>query len=253
MKRALWPVLFGLFLLSGWEVYVRLGRIDPLLLPAPSAILAFLGAHAGLFARHASSTLGVILGGFVLGAIGGWLLGIVMMQWRWVREATYPWAVASQMIPIPALAPILVLWFGFTVWAKLAVVALICFFPVAVNTIDGLRRVDRDAIALLRTLGASRWQQLRLVSLPASLAAVFSGFRVAMALAIIAAVFGEWVGSRSGLGMLMLIFNNQAQTAGLFAAVGVLTTLGLALFWLVGALERRFMPWRRALGEFGRG
>jgi ABC-type nitrate/sulfonate/bicarbonate transport system permease component len=251
MKRLVWPTAFGIGLVLIWESYVRLADVDPLLLPPPSDVAAFFGANLELFLRHGFSTLTVILGGFVLGALGGWLLGILMIQWRPVREAVYPWAVASQMIPIPALAPVLVLWFGFTFWAKLFVVALICFFPVAVNTIDGLRRVDRESLALLRTLGASRWQELRIVSLPASLAAVFSGLRVAMALAIIAAVFGEWVGSRSGLGMLMLIYNNQAQTAGLFAAIGVLTSLGLLLFWLVGWLERRFMPWRRVLGEFG--
>lgn len=243
------PLALGLVLFGLWEGYVRAFAVDPLLLPAPSAVLAFLASDPGLFLKHAGSSLLSILGGFTLGGIGGLALGVAMANSHLVRNATYPWLVASQMIPIPAVAPILVLWMGFTIWPKILVVALICFFPVAVNTIDGLRRVDRETLDLLRTFRASRAQQLRMVSLPAALPSVFSGLRVAMALAVIAAVFGEWVGTRAGLGMLMLVYNNQTQTAGLFATVTVLAVLGIVLFLAVGWVEQRVMPWRRVLDE----
>jgi ABC-type nitrate/sulfonate/bicarbonate transport system permease component len=246
---ALPPLILGLAFFLSWEAYVRLFGIDPLLLPAPSAVVEFLLADPMLFLRHASSSLLVILGGFAMGSIAGLSLGVAMSSSPLIRRAVYPWLVASQMVPVPAVAPILLLWMGFTIWPKLLVVALICFFPVAVNTIDGLRRVDRETLDLLRTFRASRLQQLRMVSLPAALPSVFSGFRVAMALAVIAAIFGEWVGTRLGLGQLMLVYNNQARTAGLFATVAVLAVIGITLFLAVGWLERRLLPWRQAIDE----
>lgn len=239
------PIVAGLVIVFAWEGYTRGFDIDPLLLPSPTDVVTFLTENAWLFARHSLSTLSVISGGFAIGAICGLSLGIAMHASSLIRRASYPWLVASQMVPIPAIAPILLLWMGFTIWPKLVVVALICFFPVAVNTVDGLRQIDRECIDLLRTFKASRKQLLLYAALPAALPAVFSGFRVAMALAVIAAVFGEWVGARSGLGQLMLAYNNQTRTDGLFAAVGLLATLGIGLFFLVGLVERKLLPWRQ--------
>lgn len=244
-SRLVLPILFGAVLLGLWEAYVRLGKIDPLLLPAPSAVWAFFAADPGLFLRHAGASLTAILGGFVLGATTGLLLGVALSHSTLLRRASYPWLVASQMVPIPAIAPILVLWLGFTIWPKILVVALISFFPVAVNTIDGLRRVDPETLDLFRTFRASRWQQLRLVSFPTALPSVFSGLRIAMALAVVAVIFGEWVGTRAGLGLLMLRYNHQVQTAGLFATVGLLALLGIVLFLAIGWIEHRLMPWRQ--------
>lgn len=241
------PLLFGLALLALWESYVHFAGIDPLLLPAPSAVVAFLFANATLLASHTGATLHVILIGFCLGSGIGIGTGILLQRSPLLRSASYPWLVASQMIPIPAIAPVLLLWMGFTIWPKLVVVALVSFFPVAVNTLDGLRRVDREAIDLLRTFKATRAQHLRLVSIPAALPAIFSGLRVALALSVVAAIFGEWVGTRMGLGRLMLIYNNQIRTEGLFASVALLALIGVALFMGLGWLERRVMPWRRAL------
>ncbi|MEM9158719.1 MAG: ABC transporter permease [Verrucomicrobiota bacterium] len=245
LKAILPPTATGLGIVALWEGYTRGFDIDPLLLPSPTAVLSFLFANLQLFLKHSISTLSVISGGFAMGALCGLSLGVAMHASSLVRRASYPWLVASQMVPIPAIAPILLLWLGFTIWPKLIVVALICFFPVAVNTVDGLRQIDRECIDLLKTFKASKRQLLLFAALPAALPAVFSGFRVAMALAVIAAVFGEWVGARSGLGQLMLAYNNQTRTDGLFAAVGVLATLGIGLFFLVGWLERKLLPWRR--------
>ena len=164
---------------------------------------------------------------------------------RWFREGAYPWLVASQMVPVAAIAPILVLWFGFTLAPKVIVVALICFFPVAVNTADGLRSVDPEMVRMLRSMGAGRLTMLRLLGLPAALPSVFSGLRVAVALSMVAAVFGEWIGSSGGLGYLMLVYNSRLVTAGLFAAVAVLAVLGISLYFLLVIIERWMIPWRR--------
>jgi ABC-type nitrate/sulfonate/bicarbonate transport system permease component len=147
------------------------------------------------------------------------------------------------MIPIPALAPVVVLWTGFDIRPKLIVIALFTFFPIAVNTIDGLRASDAELLGLLRTLGASRRQLFRVARLPAALPYLFSGLRVSAALAVIGAVFAEWVGSSGGLGYLILTYNSQTETPDVFAAIVVLAAIGVALFAAVGIAERLLLPW----------
>jgi len=248
-RRALPPLLLGAGLLGAWEAYVRLARIDPLLLPAPTAVFSFLAGNAGVFLRNGAATLAELLVGFAGGVVIGLSLGILMHLARWFRAAAYPWLVATQMVPIPAVAPILVLWFGFTMAPKAVTVALMCFFPVAVSTVDGLGAVNPELLRLLRSFGAGPWALARMAALPSALPRVFSGMRVAMALSVVGAVVGEWVGANRGLGYLMLQFENRGETAGLFATVAVLTAMGIALFFMVGWAERIALPWRRHARE----
>ena len=161
-----------------------------------------------------------------------------------LRRSFYPLLVGSQTIPVVVIAPILVVWFGFGIGPKLAVIALICFFPVAVNTLDGLRGADPEAIRMMRTLDASRLAILRRVELPGALPGFFSGAKIAVAVAVIGAVFGEWAGSSSGLGHLILQDNAQLETARMFAAVIVLAVIAATLFAVVGLVERRVIRWR---------
>jgi ABC-type nitrate/sulfonate/bicarbonate transport system permease component len=243
------PVLLGGGIIAAWEIYVRAAHIDPLLLPPPSAVALYLAQNAELMISNGAATLTELLVGFFSGVVIGLSLGILMQVWRWFREAAYPWLVATQMVPIPAVAPILVLWFGFTIVPKAATVALMCFFPVAVNTVDGLSSVNPELIRLLRTFGAGPWSILRKAALPSALPRIFSGVRVAMALSVVGAVVGEWVGSTRGLGYLMLHFENSGETAGLFATVTVLTVMGIILFFLVGWVENWAISWRKYAKE----
>lgn len=243
IKVAAPPLAFAFLVLVLWEVFVYITAVNALLLPAPSQIAVSLGENAALFARNAVITLSEILIGFALGASVGVALGVLLSYSRIFERSVYPWLVASQMVPIVAVAPILVVWFGFTLVPKVLVVALICFFPVVVNTVDGLQSVDRQMINLMRTLGASQVTTMRKVRIPWAMPFVFSGLKIAMALAVVGAVFGEWVGSNAGLGYLMLAFNNQLATTDLFAAVIVLSAMGIALFFLVGGVERLVIPW----------
>ncbi len=166
MKAGMWPpLLLGAGLIAVWEIYVRAAGIDPLLLPPPSAVARYIFQNAGLLASNGASTLAELLIGFACGVVIGLSLGILMQVWRWFHDAAYPWLVATQMVPIPAVAPILVLWFGFTIVPKAATVALMCFFPIAVNTLDGLSSVDPELIRLLRTFGAGPWQVMSLAAL----------------------------------------------------------------------------------------
>ena len=169
---------------------------------------------------------------------------MVLHLFETLRRASYPLLIASQTIPIIAIAPILVIWLGFGIGPKLAIVALVCFFPITINTLDGLRAVDPDAIKLMRGLDASRWQTLRRLEAPAALPYAFSGARIAAVFTSIAAVFGEWTGSSSGLGHMILQDNAQLETARVFAAFFVLSAIALALFGLIALAERRIVTWR---------
>jgi ABC-type nitrate/sulfonate/bicarbonate transport system permease component len=251
--RMLPPLLFSLLVLGAWQAYTELADISPLLLPSPFQVARSVVDNASLFARNALVTLQEILIGFALGSTAGIALAVLLTYSRLAERAVYPWLVASQMVPIVAVAPILVVWFGFTIVPKVIVVALVCFFPIVVNTIDGLKAVDPEMVRLMRTLGMSRPRIMRSVRVPSALPYLFSGLKVAMALAVIGAVFGEWVGASEGLGYLMLALNNQLATTELFAAVLVLSVMGIVLFFLVGLVERLVIPWhhesRRALQQ----
>jgi ABC-type nitrate/sulfonate/bicarbonate transport system permease component len=251
--RVLPPLVFSVVVLGGWQAYTELADISPLLLPSPWEVANSVVDNAALFARNAVVTLTEILLGFTLGAVAGIGLAVLLTYSLLAERAVYPWLVASQMVPIVAVAPILVVWFGFTIVPKVIVVALVCFFPIVVNTIDGLKAVDPEMVRLMRTLGMSRPRIMRSVRVPSALPYLFSGLKVAMALSVIGAVFGEWVGASEGLGYLMLALNNQLATVDLFAAVLVLSIMGIVLFFLVGLVERLVIPWhhesRRALQQ----
>ena len=249
MRRVVAPLAIVAVLLGAWELAARwelladaLG-IEPFLVPAPSDIAEALWEDRDLLADDAWVTLQEVLLGFALAVCAGVLFAIPLHLSSTLRSAFYPLLVASQTVPIIVIAPILVVWFGFGIGPKLAIIALICFFPITVNTLDGLRSVDPELIKMMRTLDATRWQIFRRVEAPTALPYFFSGAKISVAVAAIGAVFGEWAGSDSGLGHLMLQASAQLLTARLFAAVVVLSAFAIALFWLLSALERRIAWW----------
>ena len=194
----------------------------------------------------AGTTVAEILLGYAVAIVVGIALATAVSSSRLIERAVYPWLVVSQMIPIPALAPVVVLWTGFDLRPRLIVIALVSFFPIVVNTIDGLRATDPELVGLLRTLGARRGQILRIARLPNALPYVFSGLRVAAAFAVLGAVFAEWAGTSSGgLGYLVLTYGDQTRTADVFAVIVVLAVVGVALFAAVGIVERVVLPWWR--------
>ena len=182
--------------------------------------------------------------GFGCALLAGVAFAVAMHFSGFVLRATYPLVIASQTIPIVAIAPILVIWFGFGIVPKILVVALVCFFPITVATLNGLSSVDPEAPKLMRTLYASRWQVFRRISVPGALPYLFTGIKISIVFAPIGALFGEWVGSSAGLGHQILQDNAQLQTARLFAAVAILSAIGLALFGLAALAERRVVTWR---------
>jgi ABC-type nitrate/sulfonate/bicarbonate transport system permease component len=194
---------------------------------------------------NAGVTLVEVLLGLAISVAAGAGFAVAMHIWRPLREAAYPLLVASQAIPIVVLAPIFVLAFDYGIGPKLAIVALICFFPITVNVLDGLRSVEPELLKLMRSLGASRLQSLVKVELPSSLPFFFSGLKIAATVSVIGAVFGEWAGADEGLGRLILLGNNQLQTPRVYAGIVILTAMAVALFALASLAERLACPWNR--------
>lgn len=250
MRRWALPFLALAVLIGLWQLAASTGvladvlGLEAFLVPSPAEIASALWESRSLIAEDAWVTLQEIVLGFLLGLAVGLGFGFLLRPFPVLRLTFYPLIVASQAIPILVFAPILVIWFGYGIGPKLIVVALVCFFPIAVATADGLRSVDPEATKMMRTLDASRWQLLRRLEAPSALPFTFSGAKIGATFAPIAAVFGEWVGANSGLGHLILQDNAQLETARVFAAAFVLSAIALALYGLLALAERRVVTWR---------
>ncbi len=239
-----WPALAtGGALLAFWELAVRDLGTPAYLLPAPSRVLVVLLTRAPGIAPDALVTFGEMIGGLMVGAGFGIAAALACAGAPRLERALGPLLVAAQALPVFAVAPLLVVWFGFGVASKLAMAALIIFFPVFTNLFEGLRRTDEHLIDLARLHRASPRDTLFLIRLPAALPALGAGLRVAAAAAPIGAIVGEWVGSSSGLGLLMLHANARMQTDMVFAGLAVLVAFSLLLWAVVGALARRLAFW----------
>ncbi|MDX6624356.1 MAG: putative hydroxymethylpyrimidine transport system permease protein [Solirubrobacterales bacterium] len=250
MKRWLYPVALLGALIGLWQLAASSGfmaevmNLPDFLVPSPAEIASALWDERTLLLENGWVTLQEIVLGFLLATVAGVTFAVAMHFSRTIRLAAYPLVVASQTIPIIVISPILVIWFGFGLTPKLLIIALICFFPVTVATVDGLRSVDPAAIKLMRTLDASRLQIFLRVEAPAALPTFFSGARIAVAVAPIGAVFAEWVGANEGLGRLIFIGTANYQVDLTFAAVVVLSAIAIALYALVALAERRVVTWR---------
>jgi len=228
---------------------VRLANVPEYLIPTPSEVAADFGSDWPVLEPSLLVTLREIALGFAISVIAGIGLAVLLHLSPTTRRAVYPILIGSQTIPIIVLAPILVIIFGYGILPKLIIVALICFFPIVVNVIDGLRSVDDDLIRMMLTLNGTRWSIFRRVEFPAALPSIFSGMRIAATFAAIGAVFGEWSGSNQGLGYVMLAATPNLLTARIFAAIVLLTVVALGLFGLVSVLERVLVPWAPRGGQ----
>lgn len=246
--RYLPPLALLLALVALWELAAKTLHVKNYILPAPTEIATAFSSDRSLLASDALVTLEEIVFGFLIAVIVGLGVAFTLHFSRALRKAVYPLLIASQTVPVIVLAPFLVYMFGFDIRPKLAIVALICFFPIAVNTLDGLRSVDPDLVKMMRTLDASRWSIFKRVELPSSMPFAFSGARIAATVAAIGAVFGEYVGPSAGLGHLMIQASSQLDTARVFAAIVILSAFAIGLFGIVVLLERLLVPWARKGG-----
>jgi putative hydroxymethylpyrimidine transport system permease protein len=235
--------LIVLALLGAWELYVDLGGVTDLLLASPHQIALSLYDDRSLLWSNFLVTAQEVAGGVALALVVGFGLALALHLFTTLRRSLYPLLVGSQAVPILVLAPLLVYWWGFGIGPKLAVIVLVCFFPIVVTTLDGLAAVDRDQLKLLRTLDASRLQAFRYAEAPAAVPAAISGAKISLAIAVIGAFFAEYTGSTAGLGHLVLTSTPQLETARAWAAVVVLTLFAIACFYVLALAERRLAPW----------
>jgi ABC-type nitrate/sulfonate/bicarbonate transport system permease component len=247
--RIIWRVVGPLLLLTiglvAWEAYVRYNDTPTWFLPAPSKIACTLWNDRSLLLENTWVTLQEVLAGFAVAVMLGVGLAIVINSSQLLEWAIYPLVIASQAIPLIALAPLLLVWFGYGATPKIIVTALIAFFPITVATVDGLRSADRELLDLLRSYGAGSWKRFRMVKVPSALPSFFSGAKIGISVAVIGAVFGEYVGADSGLGYLINISAAKLRTDLVFAAIVVLAVMAMLLFLIVAVIERRILRWRR--------
>jgi NitT/TauT family transport system permease protein len=233
-------------LLVIWQFYVKAADVNAVLLPAPTDIARALYEDRSLLLSNLRITLIEIVLGFVVGALVGMAAGILIAYSRLAERTLYPIVIASQVIPVFAIAPLLIIWFGFGITPKILIAALIVFFPICVNQVEGLRSADPGAVDLLRSYGASEWRVFRVIRLPASIPYLLAGMQIGVTFSVIGAVIGEWVGAEEGLGALMISANSQSETDLVFAAIVTVAVVGVVLFGLVRIVGDLLWPWQAA-------
>lgn len=232
---------------GGWELIVRLRDIQPIVLPPPSLILEKLydGIVHGTFLINLWYTMVETVGGFFIAAVLGIVLGSLVAEIGWVRKAIYPYIVGFQTVPKIALAPLLVVWFGFGLTSKVIVAATVAFFPIIVNTIEGIANTDESRIDMVRAAGAGKFETFRRVKLPSALPFIFAGLDAGIVLALLGAVVGEFIGARVGLGNQMLTFNAVLDIASSFAVLLLLSVIGYVLHLILVFIQRKVVFWVR--------
>jgi ABC-type nitrate/sulfonate/bicarbonate transport system permease component len=250
VRRWALPALLLAALLGLWQLAASTGalkdalNLQSFLVPSPVEVAEALWDNRSLLAENAWVTLREMFFGILAAIVVGVGFAVLMHRWRVMRDAAYPLIVASQTIPIVVISPILVTWFGYGIAPKVVIIALVCFFPLTINALDGLRAVEPEAVKMMRSLDASRWQLFRRVEAPTALPHVFTGAKIAVVIAPIGAVFAEWAGSSAGLGHLIQSDTANFEVARQFATVAVLSAMALGLMGLTVLAERRVVGWR---------
>jgi ABC-type nitrate/sulfonate/bicarbonate transport system permease component len=243
----IWPALLVVAgLLVAWQLAVTLGDIRPQILPSPVRVIEQGWAQRAVIGRHALATLQVTVLGFALSLTVSALVAVAVDFSPWLRRALVPLLVGSQTLPIIAIAPLMIIWFGFGVLPKILVITLTTFFPIALGLIEGFASADRDGTRLLASMGAGRWRQFRYLRLPAALPRFFTALRIGITYAVVGAIFAEYVGATEGLGIYMALQKNSFRTDLVLAAVAVTAALSIALFLLTYLVERLVCPWLAA-------
>ncbi len=237
------PLALMLLILAAWEGLVRVFEVPPYILPAPLEILVTIVRERELILGHLQVTLYEIIAGYLLAAAVGFVLSILIVYSKAFRRGVLPLIVASQTIPVIAIAPILVIWFGYNDIPRIIITALVAFFPLTVSFVTGMESLGPELINFFRSLNATPIQIFLKLRMPAALPNIFAGLKMATTLAVIGATISEWVGASAGLGYMMAQDTQQINTARVFAALVVLGTFGILFFAFIGLLQRLFMPW----------
>ena len=239
-----------LIFLVVWEAVVRLLHVRPITLPPPSAVVDELSSEWGWYLGHTAYTLLTTLGGFVLSVVVGVVLAMMLVGSRWFEHAVYPLIVALNSVPKVAVAPLFVIWLGTGVEPKIAIGFLIAVFAIVIDAVLGLKSVPPDILDLARALRGGRLATLWRIRFPCALPSLFAGMKVAISLALVGAIVGEFVSSQRGLGYVILSAQGTFDTVRVFAALFVLAVMGVLLFWVVGLAERLAIPWHASQKDY---
>jgi putative hydroxymethylpyrimidine transport system permease protein len=241
--KMIWGTCITLALFAVWKLFVVVFKPESFIFPAPERVFNAIASNAGYLVTHAAATLQEMLAGFAVGSVAGIAIALLMAQFRIAERIILPAIVTSQTLPVFAIAPLLVIWFGFGIGSKVVMAALIIFFPIASSFHDGLVRVDRAWLDLTRSWGAGPLQLLLKTRIPAALPSLASGLKIAATLAPIGAIVGEWAGASSGLGYVMVQANARMQTDLVFAGLLVLAVMAYAMRAIVAAVADRIIFW----------
>ncbi len=247
--RLLPTIAVPLAILAIWQLYCSLADVDPTVLPTPSRVVDQLFQSRDIAWTHTWQTLQETFVGFAVSIVFALVVAVAMDQIGWLRRAIYPMLVASQTIPVIAIAPLMIIWFGFGLLPKVLVIILVTFFPIVVALLDGFASTERETMNLLKTMGASRLQTFRLVRFPGALPYFFTGLRISATYAVIAAIFAEYVGAYTGLGIWMAQSKNAFRTDLVFGAIAISALVSVLLFLVVALISRIAMPWYHAARE----
>jgi NitT/TauT family transport system permease protein len=236
-------ITFGIFLV-GWNLLIRVGSFLPIILPPPSAVLNIIVQKAGYLLFHTSITAIETALGFLLGSLTGFALAILFIFSRLAEQALYPYAIAIKAIPLVALAPIITAWSGTGIVSKIILAAIIAFFPVLVNSLDGLRSIEPEALELFESWSASQWQVFVKLRLLHALPAIFTGLKISSSFAIVGAVVAEFTGAEQGIGFVIKQSSYYLETDLTFAAITFSSLIGLTFFALIAVLEKKIVFWQ---------
>lgn len=242
------PFLFfvGGFLI--WEVMASISTLPEFLLPRPSQIIFEVFTKFPFFLGHLGITMFSAITGYLIAVLSSFTLAVVFVHSKTIERGLYPCIIAIKIAPILALAPFIILWFGIDITSKIVIVALICFFPLLVNTIKGLKTVDEDALALFNSLSASKWQIFLKLRLPGSLSFIFPALKISSALALTGAFVGEFLAADRGIGYLILLYSRILETTTAMAALFVMVLAGILFFLLISFIEKRVVFWQTSEG-----
>lgn len=243
LKKGLPAFLSAILVLLFWQVFVTTFSVPLWLLPAPSKIISAFWSTRFVLWGHAWTTVLETTSGFLLAVVFGLLVASSMALFPRIKRLLYPYLIISQTIPLIAVAPLLIVWLGYGYLPKIVTVVLVCFFPIAVNLLEGLEFADSDLLNLLKSMGATRWQIFMMVRWPQALPSLFAGLKIAASYSVMGAVIGEWLGASSGLGVYLTRSSHSFLTDRVFAAILAITLLSLVYFALISLLARVTLPW----------
>lgn len=243
-SKYLLPSLLFAALVLVWHYVSAAGMISRWIVPTPGSVVRVFIDYPDLILSHLKPTIYASVSGLIYAVLIGVITAILMHGVSSLKKLMYPYLIVSQTVPIFAVAPLIVIWFGYGISAKVFTVALVCFFPITMGLYDGLRMVSQEQLNLLKSMGATRWQQYRILMIPASLPAFFTGIKLAATYSVMGAIIGEWLGGNSGLGIYMTRATKSFQTAHVYAVIILTVMLSMSLFGIVLILERRLLRWK---------